>query len=351
MKYRKIVFHMLFISVLMLSAACGKKSESGTMDMESTVKISAISDAADIAGMISAGRETDEIKYERTFQEQALLDRLCEKVVQFYMVEPVETEAGIVVLVRERVLSDTPGVSDTAGEIVARYELPYKIRMHNIYNFYYDGEIFAVAEGAWSNEYPQEYNNALSILVSFHGEDFQRMEVGETEYQYQEVYFDFSDTGRIVLMTQGSIFAHEIFLRANSESDWCKLGASENFENCYNRLVSCISFFDSTTGVVGTPFVDPWYTNFIRTEDAGENWFFAEKELLEDMPDSSVSEECCYSVLSLRCEGNLGAALVRVADWETDGSYAFYLYTTEDKGKTWNIESKLEKSSLSGDGK
>lgn len=338
---------MLLVSISMLSTACGKKSETGTVEMKNTTKISTISDAASVAGMISTGNETKtDVKCERTVQEQALLDRLCEKVMQLYMVEPVEIEEGMIVLVRERILSNIPGTNDTAGEIVAQYELPYKIRMHDIYNFYYDGEFFAVAEGAWSNDYPEESNRTLSILVSFNGGDFQRIEVGKTEYAYQEVYFDFSDTGRIALLTQGSIFAREVFLRADSASDWCKLGISENFENCYNRLVSCISFFDSMTGVVGTPFVDPWYTNFIRTEDAGENWAFAEKELLEDMPDSSAPVDCEYSVLSLRCEGNFGAALVRVAGWEDDGSYAFYLYTTVDKGKTWNIESRLERPTV-----
>lgn len=143
-------------------------------------------------------------------------------------------------------------------------------------------------------------------------------------------------------MQKGLHLLHEVFLRADSTADWCKIGTAESFENRYNRLVSTISFFDETTGVVGTPCVDPWYTNFIRTEDAGESWDFAQKELLEDMPDSAVSQECLYSVLSLRCEGNVGAALVRVEDWEPDGSYGYYLYTTVDKGKTWQIGQKVK---------
>lgn len=92
---------------------------------------------------------------------------------------------------------------------------------------------------------------------------------------------------------------------------------------------------------MGTPFVDPWYTNFIRTEDAGQTWDFAEKELLENIPDSTATKEFQYAVLSLHCEGDFGAALVRVGGMEPDGSFAYYLYTTTDKGKTWQIGEKI----------
>ncbi len=129
-------------------------------------------------------------------EESALLDRLCEKAKQLYMVEPVESENGLTILVHKQIPAKTP----------------------------------------------------------------------------------------------------------DSASEWRRLGTAESFDNRYDRLADQISFFDETTGVVGTPFVDPWYTNFIRTEDAGQTWDFAEKELLENMPDSTVAEECQYAVLNLHCE-------------------------------------------------
>lgn len=68
---------------------------------------------------------------------------------------------------------------------------------------------------------------------------------------------------------------------------------------------------------------------------------FAEKELLENIPDSTATKEFQYAVLSLHCEGDFGAALVRVGGMEPDGSFAYYLYTTADKGKTWQIGEKI----------
>lgn len=332
MKSRKMIFHIFFMAVFMLFAACGAKEQAVSSGLGLMyVKVPSVTGEPDDVDELTVA------KRELTDKEQELLEGLCKKAMQLYMVEPVETEEEMTVLVRERILSETPKKSDTAGEIVAQYELPYKIRQHNVYNFYYDGEIFAVAEGAWSDDYPEETNQMLSILVSRNGGEFERMEIGETESVYLEVYFDFGENGRIAVLAQEGIFSHEVFLRADSTSDWRKLGTEETFHKCYGRLVSCISFFDGTTGVVGTPLVDPWYTNFIRTEDAGENWSFAEKELLEAMPDFAVTQECGYSVISLHCEGNIGAALVRVEGWKPDGSYAYYLYTTVDRGKTWQI--------------
>lgn len=336
MKIRRIFFNILFLAALVLSAACDTQKGEIPHDLEGMPVITAAIFLTEVPVL-----EMADAKQELAAEEREMLDRLCEKAKQLYMVEPMETKDKMTVLVRRLILSEMPGKNDTAGEIVAEYELPYKIHEHNLYNFYYDGEIFAVAEGAYSNDYPEEHNRMLSILVSQNGGEFERIDVGETEYEYQRVYFDFGGNGRIALLTDYGIFTHEVFFRADGASEWRKMGTAESFEKRYNRLADSISFFDETTGIVGTPFVDPWYTNFIRTEDSGENWNFAEKELLEDMPGSAATGECAYSVCSLHCEGNVGAALVRVEGWEADGSYAYYVYTTVDKGKTWQIASKV----------
>ncbi|MDE7210144.1 MAG: hypothetical protein K2O03_01710 [Lachnospiraceae bacterium] len=341
MKHQKIFSNIIFFAISGLLAACTTKPDAASPDATPTPAIN-----ADITSGVSVTPKPDtpphtEVSSGSSAEESALLDRLCEKAKQLYMVEPVASENGLTILVHKQIPAKTPDEMSTVGEVVAQYELPFEIAAHNAYNFYYDGEIFAVAEGARSYDNNEEGSKTLSILVSQNGGAFERIVVGETETEYDCVYFSFGENGRIALLTDSAIRHHEVFLRPDSASEWRRLGTAESFDNRYDRLADQISFFDETTGVVGTPFVDPWYTNFIRTEDAGQTWDFAEKELLENMPDSTVTEECQYAVLNLHCEGNVGAALVRVGDLEPDGSFAYYLYTTVDKGKTWQIGEKV----------
>ncbi len=319
MKKKKIFFALCISAGILLFSACGKKTEE---------KVESV---GNLTPVLTQGLEmTDDER----------LEKLCEKAKQLYTVEPVETEGNTKILVYELIPSVDARIRSSKGELVAQYELPCKLSTTDAYNFYYDGEIFAVAEGTWNPEQPEIHNNKLSIWVSWNGGEFERLEVGETERAYQTVYFGFGEDGRIALITEIDMRTHEVFLREDSRSEWKKFGTAESFGACYGRPVSCISFFDGTTGVVATPLIDPAYTNFVRTEDAGENWEFASKELLEI--ESGAEKEYGYSVLRLHCEGALGAALVRVSYMEEDGSDAFYLYTTTDKGQNWKVEARVK---------